>query len=348
MATTLKKLAEHTGYSLSTISRVLNNDPTITVGEQTRRKILEAAHQLGYTGGSGRRVRPESGPSMTIAIAEMLTPAQQMSDPYFLYLKNFIEQTCFEYKIQTVPLYSDGNQYMSLSQSEIDGIIAIGIFSKNQIEALSQLSSNITFLDSSPDELHYDSVILNFELGIAQAIDHLRSWNHTKIGFVGPKRLIDEQNTLVPEPRRRFFEHYMRESGIFRPEFVIEAPMRDKTAAAREIVEHISSGVEMPTALVTVNEETAIGVIQALHSLDLRAPDDLSIVSFNDTVMSSIISPALTSVSTHLDYMSATAVKLVSERASTPQHRPVRHFPQKVVIPPTLVVRESTAPYLSE
>lgn len=348
MATTLKKLAEHTGYSLSTISRVLNNDPTITVSEQTRRTIFEAAHQLGYTGGSGRRTRSDSGPHLTIAIAEMLTPAQQMSDPYFLYLKNFVEQTCFEYKIQTVPLHSDGDRYMSLSTSEIDGIIAIGIFSKRQIEALAQLCTNITFLDSSPDELHYDSVILNFELGIAQAIDHLRSWGHTQIGFVGPKRLIDEQSTIVHEPRRRFFEHYMREAGIFRPEFVIEAPMRDKNAVADEICHRLNSGIEMPTALVTVNEEAAIGVIQALRSLDLRAPDDLSIVSFNDTVMSSIVNPSLTSVSTHLDYMSATAVKLVQERAATYQRRPVRHFPQKVVIPPMLVVRESTAPLVSE
>lgn len=345
MATTLKQLAEYTGYSLSTISRVLNNDPSITVGEQTRRKIWEAAHQLGYTGGSGRRVRTKNIPTITVAIAEMLTPAQQMDDPYFLYLKNFVEQSCFEKKIQTVSLHVDGNQYRSMSQAEIDGIIAIGIFNKQQIQALSQISKNITFLDSSPDELHYDSVVLNFELGIAQAIDHLLDCNHIRIGFIGPRRLVDEQNTIVLEPRRRFFEHYMRESGIFRPEFIIETPMRDKSAVTKEILQRISNGLEMPSALITVNEETAIGVIQALDQLDLRAPDDLSIVSFNDTALSSIVKPALTSISTHLEYMSATAVKMICERVSTPQHRPIRHFPQKVVIPPILVVRESTAPY---
>lgn len=232
-----------------------------------------------------------------------------------------------------------------MSQAEIDGIIAIGIFNKQQIQALSQISKNITFLDSSPDELHYDSVVLNFELGIAQAIDHLLDCNHIRIGFIGPRRLVDEQNTIVLEPRRRFFEHYMRESGIFRPEFIIETPMRDKSAVTKEILQRISNGIEMPSALITVNEETAIGVIQALDQLDLRAPDDLSIVSFNDTALSSIVKPALTSISTHLEYMSATAVKMIRERVSTPQHRPIRHFPQKVVIPPILVVRESTAPY---
>lgn len=99
----------------------------------------------------------------------------------------------------------------------------------------------------------------------------------------------------------------------------------------------------IPTAVVAVNEECAIGVIHALRRLQQQVPEDMSIVSFNDTVMSSVVEPALTSISPHLDYMAATAVCLVQQRASTPAHQPERRFPQKVVIPPTLTVRRSTA-----
>ena len=74
----------------------------------------------------------------------------------------------------------------------------------------------------------------------------------------------------------------------------------------------------------------------------------MSIVSFNDTVMSSVVEPPLTSVSPHLDIMAATAVHLVMQRASTPAHRPERRYPQKIVIPPALVRRSSTAPYIEK
>ena len=345
MALTLKTLAEHTGFSIATISRVLNNDPTVTVSEETRRMIFDTAHKLGYTGGSGRRSQRIVTDTMVIGIAEMLSPAEQMTDPYFLYLKNFVEQTCFEQKLQTVTLREDADGYHALSPSGVDGIIAIGYFSDQQIASLQYLSRNITFLDSSPNELLYDSVVLNFELGIHQALDYLRSLGHARIGFLGPKRLGDEHRRIVQEPRRRYFEHYMREAGLYRGELVIEVPMRDQLAVEEEFFMRIRtwSPQTIPTAVVAVNEECAIGVIHALRRLQQQVPEDMSIVSFNDTVMSSVVEPALTSISPHLDYMAATAVRLVQQRASTPAHQPERRFPQKVVIPPTLTVRRSTA-----
>ncbi len=347
MGVTLQTLAEYTGYSLTTISRVLNNDPTMTVSEDTRRKIFDAARKFGYAGGSGRRSQRILTDTMTIGIAEMLSPAEQMTDPYFLYLKNFVEQTCMEKKIQTVMLRADTDGYHPLSSSGLDGIIAIGFFSRAQTASLQLLSSNITFLDSSPDELLFDSVVLNFELGIRQALDYLRELGHTRIGFVGPKRLNDEQQHIVHEPRRRFYEHYMRELGLYDANLIVEAPMRDQCAVESELCMHLQAlhQDDRPTAIVAVNEESAIGIIHALRSLRLRVPDDISIVSFNDTVMSSVVEPPLTSISPHLDYMAATAVRLVYQLASTPAHQPERRFPQKVVIPPALVVRGSTAPY---
>ena len=345
MAVTLKMLAKETGFSPATISRVLNNDPTISVGEQTRRIIFDTAQRLGYAGGSGRRTQRIVLDAMTIGIAEMLSPAEQMSDPYFLYLKNFVEQSCYERKMQTVALRADENGYRAIDGSDIHGIIAIGYFTDAQIESLQHLCSNITFLDSSPDELLYDSVILNFELGIRQALDYLRSLGHTQIGYIGPKRLIDETKRMTPEPRRRSFEHYMREVSLYHPDFVVECPMRDRSAVETELTLRMKTFYldEHPTAFVTVNEETAIGTIHALHGLGFHVPNDISIVSFNDTVMSSVVEPALTSISPHLDYMAATAVQLVRQRASSPLHQPERHFTQKIVIPPALVLRESTA-----
>ena len=87
-----------------------------------------------------------------------------------------------------------------------------------------------------------------------------------------------------------------------------------------------------------------MGAIRALEEAGLSIPEDVSLVSFNDTPLSELAEPPLTSVSTHVREMARTAVRLLCERASLGDRPPVRTLPQKVVVPPTLVVRESTAP----
>ena len=67
-------------------------------------------------------------------------------------------------------------------------------------------------------------------------------------------------------------------------------------------------------------------------------------VSFNDTPRSALVDPPLTSISTHVEEMARTALRLLGERASLPNREPVRTLPLKVVVPPSLVVRESSGP----
>ena len=86
-----------------------------------------------------------------------------------------------------------------------------------------------------------------------------------------------------------------------------------------------------------------MGASRALEARGLSVPGDVSLVSFNDTPLSQLMTPPLTSVSTHADEMARTAVGLLGERTSAASGRPVRTLPQKVVVPPTLAVRESTA-----
>lgn len=345
MGVTLKMLAERTGFSTATISRVLNNDPTMSVGEETRRMILQAAQELGYTGSSGRRAQKTKSDTKTIAIVEMMSPEEQMADPFFLYLKNFVEHVCREKKIQTVTLAKNSSGYHAIFSTPIDGIIAIGYFSDKEIAAMQLVCENITFLDSSPDELRFDSVVINFDLGIRQAIDSLYQKKHTRIGFIGPKMLQDDHRHLAEEPRRRFFEHYMRKLRLFRSEYMVNAPLRNRLQMEQEFQLSMKSWSEeqRPTAFITVNEECAIGAVHVLREMKLKIPEDVSIISFNDTVISSVIEPRLTSISAHLEYMAAAAVQLVTQRIATPTHKAERVYPQKIVIPPELIERDSTA-----
>lgn len=344
MAVTLKMISEHTGFSQTTISRVLNSDPTFIVEEETRRTICETAKRLGYSGGTGRRRRQTKTTEIQIGIAEMLSPAEQMTDPYFLYLRNFVEQQCAEARILTMLLQRNSDGCYRTADIEVDGIVAIGYFSEKQIASLQSICNNIVFLDSSPDEMLYDSVVLNYELGMKQALDHLRRFNHTNIGFIGPKRLYDEVNHITWEPRRQYYERYMREHGLYRASLIVEVPLRDQVAVTEEFTMRLRT---MPkevqaTAWVTVNEECAISVIRALRKEGYRVPEDVSVIGFNDTAMSCIIEPPLTSISPHIDYMAEIAVQLVQQRIRRSGLLTKRQYPQKVVIPTMLIREDST------
>ena len=132
----------------------------------------------------------------------------------------------------------------------------------------------------------------------------------------------------------------MEAHGLLDPELLVETPM-DARSAADALRSWLADGGQLPTAFLTASEETAMGAIRALEEAGLSIPEDVSLVSFNDTPLSELVTPALTSVSTHVEEMSRTAVRLLAERARVPGRPPVRTLPVKVVVPPSLVCRES-------
>ncbi|HIV25145.1 MAG TPA: LacI family DNA-binding transcriptional regulator [Candidatus Scatomonas pullistercoris] len=335
---TLKELAEYTGFSITTISRVLNNDPTMSVSDATRTSILDAAGKLHYrTSAAKVRSRTSRGRHLKFAMAEMLSPVEQLEDPYYLYLKNYAVQRCTDLGYTVIPISGDPGLYTPLKSEKIDGILAIGIFSEEQIEAMASLSDNLVFLDSAPDELHFDSVVLNFQLGVEQAVDYFLEHGHREIGFLGPCRKLDQKKRPAPEVRREIFIRYMKQKDLYHPEFMLDASPMTASASRKYLEERIAAGGPMPTAILTANEEAAIGAAGALRSCQMSIPRDLSIISFNDTPLSALTDPPLTSVSTHVEAMSATAVDLLTRRASGQ----LPDIPLKIVVPPSLISRES-------
>ena len=150
---------------------------------------------------------------------------------------------------------------------------------------------------------------------------------------------------LGQDPARGFKTLVAR--GASKGIYVFEVPAPenlDLKKAARAVGELLSSGAALPTAFLCANEEGAVGALLALREAGLSVPGDLSVVSFNDTPRSALVDPPLTSVSTHVEEMARAALRLLGERASIGGREPIRTLPLKLVVPPTLTVRESTGP----
>lgn len=339
---TLKEIAQSTGYSPATISRILSGDPQLSVTPEARRKVLEEAGRLNYSQTKSRRGRTPKG-VLRVGIAEMLSPAQQLEDPYYLYLSGFVRQKCLDKRYTAVPLENRGKEFVVPTGGErLDGIVAIGLFEPQQIRSLSMLCPNLVFVDSSPRESEHDSVVLNYSLGISLALDHLEKLGHQKIGFIGPEWKFDDLRQRALEARRKLFVEQMINRQMLHQQWLLECPMQTDEAA-QAVEEFLSQGGERPTAFIAANEEVAIGAVRAMHKLGISVPGEISVVSFNNTPRSALVDPPLTSISAHVEQMAATALDLLRSRVPLPGREPERTIPLKVVVPPTMIERNSTS-----
>ena len=154
---TLKEIANVVGVSVGTVSRVLNNDSTLSVGDETKIKIFNVAEEMQYKTLKQRKSSDKSKTNkLRVGIVEMYNPKEQLEDPYYLLLRSVVDKECFENEIEVVNLYKNNEEYRFIGEEFINGIIAIGKFDKSEIKSLNKLSENIVFLDSSPDDIKYD------------------------------------------------------------------------------------------------------------------------------------------------------------------------------------------------
>lgn len=127
---TLKDIAALAGVSPSTVSRVLQEDATLSVTEQTRERIRQAAQELGYVKPQRKNIQKnvsDESRKYCVGIAQM-TLQETSEEWYYMVLKNAVEQACFARNLETVPLFFAEGQSAKEIGRELHGIIAIGVF----------------------------------------------------------------------------------------------------------------------------------------------------------------------------------------------------------------------------
>ena len=335
---TLKEISEIAGYSIATISRVLNEDETLNVTEATRKKILEVAGSLDYEGKSkNSQAKKRKQEPMRLGIVEMMDAGKQLEDPYYLYLKNNVDYCCFDNGFETVTLQyeEESGLYRGIVQEKLQGILAIGQFSEGQICAMERWTDHIVFVDSSPYEEKYTSVIPNYEMGIRQGVEYLAEMGHKKIAFVGPMISTDSRNQRAPEQRWTLFSDYME----FRhPELIsdfVDVPWR-ANHITDEIAGYLKDNPEPASAFFAFNETTAMGILRTLQVLGYQVPEDFSVLSYNDTALASLMQPQLTSISIRLQQIAQIAVEHLEAQIQGQAIAPV-----KMSVPSDLVKRDS-------
>lgn len=331
---TIKDIAKKAGVSSATVSRVLNYDETLSVSDDKRKLILEIAESLDYMPPRKRNFT-KLPKKMRLGLVHWYTMSQELDDPYYMSIRLGIEKMCYENSVEIVKIFKP-DTYDFQKLEPVDGIIAIGKFTDSQISKFNDQSPNIVFVDSSPEEERFDSVVIDFEKAVINALNYLWACGHRHIGYIGGREHIGEDHVPLGERREAVFKDYMKSRDAFIEEdvyigaFLAESGYRLMKTA-------IQSKRKVPTAFFVASDSIAIGVLRAIHECGLKVPTDISVVGFNDIPTSKYTVPPLSSINVPKEFMGETAVELLLERIVKK-----RAIAKKVIVPTTLQVREST------
>ena len=330
MANRLTQIADYTGLSESTVSRVLNGRPG--VAENTRAAVLTAVDVLGYE-------RPNQLRSQMDRVVGIVMP--QFENPIFpafaAAIGGHLTQRGFTPLVGVTESGGPAEaQYVStLLQRQVAGLIFIsGLHSVNGLDhthykELLQRGLPVVAVDGLATDLAFPCVSTDDTEAVNLAARHLTHLGHTRLGLA----IADEVH--VPGARKeqaftRFTNDTPGISGqIDRSLYSLEGGV----AAALHLLD---SGV---TGIICASDVMALGAVRAAHKLGLRVPEDVSVVGFDDSLFMPLVEPAMTTIRQPVDAMAKAAVGLL---ASQIDGRPTR--PGEIFYEPELVVRDSTGP----
>jgi LacI family transcriptional regulator len=310
---TLKEIASAVGVSTATVSRVLNFDATLSISATKRQAIIETAEALNYATPRARNRAAQQGLNK-VALVHFLRPEQELVDPYYVGLRLGIESRCQALKIETVKVYhTDLKPDPTLLQSA-SGVIAIGRHDDNEIDWLTRHARNIVFADFDPSSEDFDSVESDLELAMRKLLKALTQAGYRRIAFAGWVDVYNGIPRSLPEKRCRAYMQWMTQAGLFDSRICRTGSNTEESGyrLTREILEED----DRPDAIVTGNDNMAVGAYRAVHELGLRIPDDVAVASFNDISVAQFLNPPLSTVHLPAEEIGETAVELLLERAA--------------------------------
>lgn len=321
---TLKEISKEAGVSLSTVSRVLNDDPTISVKTETRQNILEIAERLQYQTSRSRRARVESSIQF-LAIYDYKQEVE-VNDPYYLSIRYGIESQCKKLNIKLDASYGFHNE---INAGDYSGVLLVGCASDSLLSHLKSLFSHVVCVDSSRFQGKADCVYTDLTQISQQVIDLFIQEKYARIGFIGGKDSDD-----ILDEREVAFLKYGQEQGVVFPEDVYRGDFSSHSGyeLAKEMVKN-----QLPEAIFVASDSMAIGVLRALHEDKIQVPEDVALISVNDIPTASFTFPPLTTFKIYSELMGIQSVNLLTE-----QVREDRDIPVTLTIPARLKLRGTT------
>jgi LacI family transcriptional regulator len=325
-------VARSAGVSRTTVSFVLNNTPGKAIPEETRQRVLEAARSLSYTPNEkARSVAMIKHHSIGFFIPHA---GYVSSDAYVTRVIEGMVPVLNKSRFQLVlqPLKLKQMNYLQLArQDNVDGIILMNTHDGDTGLAEVIDADFPLVVIGSVSRHKVCQIDIDNRAAARLAARHLVSLGHRELGMITHAPLA----YYAARDRREGFLEALREGGIqVREEWMQEANLTEESGY--EAMRRILLGARRPSAIFAGNDVVAYGAIQAIKDDGLSIPDDISIVGFDDDLLSRYLNPPLTTVTNPAPGLGAEAARLligILKGRTVPSTR--------TALPTSLALRES-------
>lgn len=334
----LKKIAQMTGVSPSTVSRVLNNVSSTCASKEVRDKIFDAAREIGYQPNESARrlkssakdIRSDSHVSIVLARIKDLN-----DDPFFYELFRNLELSLLEsrtvidhviYAEETLSASFSGDSgrrrgiLKDISGSQ--GVIILGRCSEKLLEQIMSFNGNIVGIWRNSMNFNVDEVVCDGKKAAELAMKHLIDLQHKNIAYIGDcsheSRYIGYCNSLIHNNIPMNYEW-------------IKQTDQTRESAGRAFYELLESAQDF-SAVFCANDITAVEVLKILKEKKREIKRAISVISIDNIEESENTSPFLTTINIPRKEMAHMAVSLLLDRIAKKHTETVRiEFPCRIV-----------------
>lgn len=328
---TLNDVANHSDVSYQTVSRVINNHPSVS--KETRQRVLDSIRELNYHPNHAARSLVTSRSDMIAIISfggTFYGPGQMVSN-----ITKHAKNSGYRVSLSSVQQLGRAEIRAALNDLHghlIDGIIMVAPIVSDFMHEVKDWVGDIPFIQiDTKSQPGIPSVAIDQGYGSRLAVEHLIGLGHRQIAEIsGPMNWYDanlRHQSWVATMTQQNLPHHLSIEGNW------------SAQSGYEAVQSLLNAGEVFTGVVAANDQMALGAIAALHERGLYVPQDVSVVGFDGIPESAYFLPALTTVHQDFEALGAQSVEyLVSlmKNPNTPIHQRVLY--------PELIIRKSTAP----
>ncbi|MGN1210261.1 MAG: LacI family DNA-binding transcriptional regulator [Candidatus Cryptobacteroides sp.] len=334
MKATLDTIARNTGFSKSTISRVLNGKASLNrIPASTVKSILDAAEECGYKQNLlAKNLRSDKTNTLGLLIPSI-------SNPYFADIASVViaEAKRLGYTTIVTDTMEDSriqdSSVTTLISRMVDGIIIVPCGDNPTfLEQTNEKCLPVMLIDRYYENSPLPYVVTNNYQGGYNATNFLIKNGHMNIACI--------QGTPSATPNKKRIEGYLcalRDAGIEDKAIIVGNDFSIQNGYLETKL--LLNEREHPTAIFALSNTICLGAIKAIREAGIKIPDDISLISFDNNLYLDFLDPSVTRIGQMVDEMGKMAVKLIHDSIS--RHRIVT---SQIELAPQMILRESVSP----
>lgn len=281
---TLKDVARQAGVSVSTASYSINDSPLIS--DKTKSRVLKAAKEIGYRpNGIAKNLKEQKTNIIGLFLSGFTGPTlNEMVEG----VQDEVIKNNYEFVVSATV-----DSHKLLVERYVEGAIILNYHIEDDLLlSIADEKMPCVVLDREIQEPYIKNVLIPNEEGSRLLVQNLLEQGHKRIGY-----MTGADYSFDGERRLQGFRQALEEQGIeFLKSDLIRADFTE-ISGFREMVKFIDSkNRDLPTAFVCGNDEMAIGAIRALQTKQIKVPEDIAVVGFDNIILSNFFTPSLTTI----------------------------------------------------